>query len=149
MLAENQEHRYRFTLAHEAAGHAVLHRNIYTDNKNTLYNAGNLPWIQCRKDNQQVIFKAKYKRNPHDWLEWQANTLGSIVLMPRESIFRVLKSNNGILKTMSVETIRKQIDKVVDVFNVSATAARIRLEKLGIIKSFYNQKKYINYSHAG
>lgn len=150
LLAENQEHRYRFTLAHEAAGHAALHRNIYADNEVTLCHISNLQWIQCRKDNQQVIFTERGKRNQHDWLEWQANTLGSIVLMPRESVFRVLKSNNSILKPMSAEIIRKQIDKVVDVFNVSATAARIRLERLGIINSSVNFDfdVYENYSQA-
>lgn len=150
LLAKNQEHRYRFTLAHEAAGHAVLHWKLYTDNKIPLYDTNSFPWVQYYKNNKQLIPKEKFKHNIYDLLEWQADTLGSIVLMPRKSIFRILKSNNIIRKHTSAEIIEKQITKVSNVFNVSTIAARTRLERLGFIRSsFYNPPKYINYSHVG
>lgn len=51
LLEEKQEHRYRFTMGHEAAGHGVLHEAYfgYDRNQLTLFDTVNeAAMIQCR-----------------------------------------------------------------------------------------------------
>lgn len=133
---ERNIHRYRFTMAHEAAGHAVLHKSYYHRN----YNPDQLnlfddpePWVQCRKDMAEPF--AGKKKDDIDWMEWQANTLGSTVLMPAISIKILMEPY--IIKLSDAKGLRRfcinndMIECVSKVFNVSRQAALIRLKKLG------------------
>lgn len=129
---EQQHHRYRFTMAHEAAGHAMLHKGYFNRKYNpdqlSLFPTKEKLWVQCRKDFPQ--YRHNELRKDTDWLEWQANTLGAAVLMPKKSVQTLLENKpcswllgkNGMIK------------KVAEKFDVSPAAARIRLESLGYIE---------------
>ncbi|WP_405744492.1 ImmA/IrrE family metallo-endopeptidase [Anaerovibrio slackiae] len=137
---DSQLHRYRFTMAHEAAGHAVLHKAYHSRQHNpnqvNLFN-DSTPWVQCRKD--MAIAPSRSTRSDTDWMEWQANTLGSIVLMPRKSVKLLMTDYENKLNDMQglrrSFIIGDMIDQVSSVFNVSRQAALIRLKKLGYLES--------------
>ena len=92
LLEENQEHRYRFTMGHEAAGHGVLHEEYfgYDRNQLTLFDTANeAAMIQCRTDSSKIASKDSRLWDDHDWMEWQANTFASCLLMPRRLVMEV------------------------------------------------------------
>lgn len=129
---ERMHHCYRFTMAHEAAGHAMLHKGYfkhkYNPNQLSLFPVKEPPWVQCRKDFSK--YKHSTLRKDNDWLEWQANTLGAIVLMPKKSVQQLVKSHrHSLLWSKNV-----MINSVAQKFDVSPAAAQIRLESLGYIK---------------
>ena len=58
LLADNQEHRYRFTAGHEAA-HKILHSDYFAQlAKTNLISLDCIPMVQCRADTAKVL------RNP-------------------------------------------------------------------------------------
>lgn len=135
LLEKNQEHRYRFTLAHEAAGHGVLHRSLFekrNDNVVSLGSAHN--WLQCTNKTVQAEKSAAGKKSSIDWMEWQANSLASAVLMPRLSVGNALKKIDTF-KFCDLEFACCAVSYITQVFNVSEQAALIRLQKLGYITS--------------
>lgn len=136
LLAENQQHRYRFTLGHEGS-HSILHSEYfaYQASMNELYKrvfgGNNTPMIQCRMDNT-VHRKGDYWSD-RDWMEWQANSLSSAILMPKRAVEKVVESvdykgaNNFLLRM-------KLVSIISNVFDVSTTAAEIRLSELGLVE---------------
>ena len=136
---EKHIHRYRFTMAHEAAGHAVLHKSYYRRNYNpdqlSLFDSPDEPWVQCRKDMAEIPIRKT--KTDIDWMELQANTLGSIVLMPSASVKKLMAPYEAKLNksTEAQCTVlhNEMIEKVSEVFNVSRQAALIRLKKLGFV----------------
>ena len=138
LLAENQEHRYRFTMGHEAS-HEYLHKEFfaYDPNQMTLFdymeNNSQPAMIQCRVDSKKMDIKDSKSWGDRDWMEWQANALSSAMLMPK-----------SMVKVVVEETVRQQsgncmmnyaiVDAVSSVFNVSYEAATIRLKQLGYLR---------------
>ena len=127
-LLENdkQEHRYRFTLGHEA-GHDIFHPNYFKFDLGPLALL-NLkidvpPMILCRRDSIGGNQKNARNKTEKDWLEWQANSFSASLLMPGTAVDAVMKS------TM----LRDAIAVVSKVFNVSKEAAGYRLVELGYI----------------
>lgn len=133
LLETNQEHRYRFTMGHEAAGHAVLHKPYFDQIKNRK----EAPMIQCRMDSNK-------KKDPRaytdiDWMEWQADKMSSSFLMPKTSVQKVaerikeeMKGNWGYYVSFCL------VQEVSKVFNVSQVAAILRLKTLELIpKEFH------------
>jgi Zn-dependent peptidase ImmA (M78 family) len=136
-LSDNDEAvgRFRFTCAHEAA-HWILHRDVFfegllSENEDILtdkYNDGG----------QENI--AQDKR-----MEWQANYLGAALLMPREMIRKEFFKMLGVLgmenrvylyldnQRCNFIPYKHIINRIVNVFNVSEQAARIRLIQLGML----------------
>lgn len=136
LLAENQEHRYRFTMGHEAS-HEYLHKEFfaYDPNQMTIFDLmENKPvaMIQCRVDSKKMEQQPTDIWTDKDWMEWQANALSSSMLMPW-----------SMVKVVVEETIRQQsgncmmhyaiVEAVSSVFNVSYEAATIRLKQLGYL----------------
>ena len=140
LLDDKQEHRYRFTAAHEGA-HKILHSQYFTHNPDQLEisGMGREPMVQCRVD----ITKQPKKESvctDTDWMEWQANRLASALLMPRSMVNKLvedMKAKSSVFQ--SAVCIRAVSDK----FNVSELAARIRLKELDIIGDF--KKSDIDY----
>lgn len=139
------EPRYRFTLAHEAGGHWRLHRPLFDKNwqqGSFLVEQG--PSVLCRSS------KAK------EQIEWQADFYASCLLMPKAMVLaawcqRFGNLNPQILKVRNRATapdrsvfenmerhkqeqlIREFVRPFAQKFQVSVTAMRIRLEKLGLL----------------
>lgn len=121
---DKQEHRYRFTLGHEA-GHDIFHPRYFKFNLGPLALL-NLkiyvpPMILCRRDFIGGNQKAERNKTEKGWLEWQANSFSASLLMPGKAVDVVMKS------TMS----REAIAVVSKVFNVLKEAAGYRLAELG------------------
>lgn len=97
--------RRRFTIAHELA-HYILHK---TD------------------ENQVFAHRDAGQTNS---LEIEANTFASALLMPKKLIYDALSYLSDDSRNISNSTLIKYI---ADSFVVSAQAAQIRLEQLGVI----------------
>lgn len=141
LLDSRNENVYRFTLAHEAAGHAYFHRDYHfiDPNQISLFEIQNEPIIKCR---QREIFTygiMSYKplKTDSDWIEWQANYMASAILMPKVSINKLI--NNLGLKFNSNIDRTKSIIYISDIFKVSRAAAEIRLKNLGWIEELSDE----------
>jgi len=128
LLAEDQEHRYRFTVGHEAAHH-ILHQGYfsYDENQFTLFDE-RAPMIKCRVDNSKTSNKPVKEWNDHDTMEWQANYLSSAILMPKQMVDLVVESN----KDKSYLDIVFLVSKI---FNVSVEAAKYRVFDCGYVQA--------------
>lgn len=135
LLADSQEHRYRFTMGHEA-GHEFLHKEYFDYalcRRGVSGHAGKTPEgaVQCRIDMKGLAAKRPEAWRDRDWMEWQANAFSSAILMPVPMVRKV------------AEGVRKRGDRtafagcaaaeVSRVFNVSFEAASYRLMQLGYI----------------
>lgn len=136
LLEENQEHRYRFTMGHEAS-HGYLHKEYfaYDPNQITLFDfmgQAPVPMVQCRIDTKKLDAKQIKTWTDRDWMEWQANALSSAILMPARMVHRVAEQ----VKRRSVKSVFMNYALAVEVssvFNVSFEAATYRLKQLGHI----------------
>lgn len=128
LLADNQEHRYRFTAGHEAA-HGILHP-AYFDHLTTKNSAAAdmMPMVQCRADNACAFRSSSRKKSDAEWMEWQANCLSSAILMPRSMVIKVAKRAEQ--KSMRANAA---LEAVVRTFNVSYDAASYRLQELELV----------------
>lgn len=127
-LLENdkQEHRYRFTLGHEA-GHDIFHPKYYKFDMGPL-SLLNLrievpPMVLCRRDSIGGKQKTTRNKTEKDWLEWQANSFSAALLMLRKAVEVVMKAT----------TPKDAVTAIANVFNVSNEAAGYRLRELGYI----------------
>ncbi|MDE6943538.1 MAG: hypothetical protein K2P66_03845, partial [Lachnospiraceae bacterium] len=96
LLAENQEHRYRFTMGHEAS-HEFLHKEYfaYDPDQMTIFDyigEAPIPMVQCRIDTKKMDAKNPEIWTDKDWMEWQANALSSAILMPVSMVRKVAES---------------------------------------------------------
>lgn len=137
LLEKNQEHRYRFTTAHEA-GHAYLHAEYfgYDPNQITLTelfkDAMPAPMLQCRVDTKKAGAVDPKLWGDREWMEWQANALSSAILMPKSMVLKVVKE----VKNSDVHPgwlSMALVSKVSEVFNVSWEAASYRLKELDAV----------------
>jgi Predicted Zn peptidase len=112
-ILRNQR-RKRFTIAHECA-HQILARIEENINNE----------ISCRR-----LYTSE------DWVEWQANSLGAVLLIPRLALFAELNRDiapfkptiyGDRLNTMDYKRVKRLSDK----FGVSVSAMKIRLKELG------------------
>ncbi len=132
LLEENQQHRYRFTLGHEA-GHDIFHSAFfgYNPDQLTLFDMGTVPMIQCRTDCSSTNKKMPKFWDDHDWMEWHANRLSSAILMPRSAVERLVEG----VRSERRDSIRRatMVFAVAETFDVSFEAAMYRLKDLGFI----------------
>ena len=131
LLEDNQEHRYRFTVGHEAA-HGVLHPGYfaYDPNQLSMFGSDYVPMVQCRIDNTRNCRKPISQWTDDDRMEWQANCLSSAILMPKSMVAMVAKQTE--CRSASTSTV---LERVAKVFNVSNEAAYYRLQDLGLIST--------------
>ena len=132
LLEESQQHRYRFTLGHEA-GHDIFHSAFfgYNPDQLPLFDMGTAPMIQCRTDCGSTSKKTPKFWDDHDWMEWHANRLASAVLMPRSAVERLVEG----VRSERRDSIRRatMVFSVMEAFDVSFEAAMYRLKDLGFI----------------
>lgn len=118
----------RFTLAHECA-HQILFQMEEDETKTALR----------RKYAERKVHTPRTLKTHEDWNEWQANALGSAILMPQAEVDRAMWyiNRNSPLTCYGdwfFDDDRASIETFRSVFGVSITAARIRLEKLGYVQ---------------
>lgn len=133
LLDASQEHRYRFTLGHEAS-HDILHSGFfaYSPDQMCLFDTPTSPMIQCRMDNPGAK-----RTNPDTWsdrdrMEWQANRLSSAILMPKAAMATLAERFPP--RRNSIVDIFSMIETVANTFNVSLESATYRLKELGYIR---------------
>ena len=128
LLADNQEHRYRFTAGHEAA-HMILHSGYFAQlTKNNPSARDIIPMVQCRADTANMLRSNKSKKSDADWMEWQANCLSSSILMPRSMVIKAARRAER-----NSYSVNAALESVIKIFNVSNDAAYYRLQELGIV----------------
>lgn len=158
LLESDQLRRGRFTLAHEAA-HWLLHRQMYLENKNqiSLFEAlemeeKKLPVIKCRTSDIESKGKKELVTDD-EWMEWQADYMASVLLMPRKAFSSLVKEKFKSAKIdknfyrlgTDFETdlwAEAMAYEMADFFEVSVTAAKIRLKNLGFIKDQQDRQQY-------
>lgn len=67
-----------------------------------------------------VMPRGKFIHKPYEDTEWQADTFAAELLMPYDVVVGILRQANGL----------EAINKVMDHFNVSWDAARVRVDKV-------------------
>lgn len=132
LLAENQRHRYRFTLGHEA-GHDILHSAFFAYNPDqmNMFDTPTPPMIQCRVDAGKASNKNLTQWDDHDWMEWQANRLSSAILMPKSAVMKIVSKFKGDPKMLSGAI--KLTKRISETFDMSDESALYRLKSLGVI----------------
>jgi len=131
--SENRENRFRTTLTHEY-GHVRLHAYMFefgTSSGGLFAGKAKPDVIACKRD---TIVGAK----PVDWMEWQAGYACGALLMPASRVRAVAgdyQIGANLYGPVPAETVHGQamIDRVVESFQVSRDAARVRLSVLGIL----------------
>ena len=159
LLEDDQVRRGRFTLAHEVA-HWFLHRQMYSQNMNQMSIFESLgceepttPTIKCRSIDIERDGK-KQLVTDDDWIEWQADYLASTILMPKQEFCLVVREkfkSAGITQQSYKLGTDFEMDlwadvmsyELADMFDVSVTAARIRLKNLGFIKDQHDHQQFL------
>lgn len=134
LLEPNQNNRYRFTMGHEVA-HGFLHKEYFCcdPNQYTLSMVHAEAMIQCRVDMSKHKEPTDGKSSDKQWMEWQANTLSSAILMPKPAVFIVV-DNLHQRNYKYQRFLYEAIDKLSSVFEVSHKAAESRLRMLGVLE---------------
>jgi Zn-dependent peptidase ImmA (M78 family) len=132
------ENKFNFTLAHEL-GHLALHRklNVKYDYKSNQ--------VEVDESINEKVVSAKALKTDLEWMEWQANSYASSLLMPKE-IFKLVLFNTqrqiGISKSGKIfidDQKCNQVDfyRVINLlstfFKVSKSAVEFRLQKLQLV----------------
>lgn len=87
LYQREKQFQFRFVLAHEI-GHALMHEDFSSSSENMKEYASGL---QIRMDGDEVFTNRQEGRlrSAYDWMEWQANTFASCLLMPRRLVMEV------------------------------------------------------------
>ena len=130
--SENRENRYRTTLTHEY-GHVHLHGYLFALGASAgLFGApAKAEVIACKRE---TMITAKQT----DWMEWQAGYACGAILMPASRVkaavddYRTGADIYGPVPA-ATEHGRAMIERLVENFQVSRDAARVRLSVLGVL----------------
>ena len=119
--------RRRFTLAHECA-----HQILFQLEAQEGAAACRKPYALCMAHRPRLL------RTREDWREWQANALGSALLMSSSQLELAIRELHGELPLVFHDvypTMRSRliIEHLCSRFSVSRTAMTIRLRQLGFI----------------
>lgn len=121
-LYMNFENRSRFTIAHEI-GHFVLHGGIFK----------NLNINSVARLNELAV---KITGEEYRWLEFQAYSFASHVLVPRNLLFDEIKKRIGKIPELEAPEVLAPIAQdLLNIFQVSGEVILRRLEKEGIVKA--------------
>jgi len=128
-----RENRLRTTLTHEY-GHVHLHGHLFAMNAlgPSLFDSRNKPGvIACKRDTMISATRT-------DWMEWQAGYACGAILMPASharSAIENYRAQTGLYGPVPASTPQGQnmIELLVERFQVSQDAARVRLSVLGFL----------------
>ena len=115
--------RCRFTIAHECAHH-IIYRMIPEEKREII-----------NKKYSTRIVSPKEMKTIEDWSEWQANALGSALLMPKKYIALMLNKRRLTYYGKRLNRPDQHIFfTMCRKLSVSETMLRYRLEKLGYLQ---------------
>jgi len=128
-----RENRLRTTLTHEY-GHVRFHAYLWAMQSSGAATRRNLVRPEpayCKRDNMLDASRT-------DWMEWQAGYACGALLMPKSRVEGVIARCRGQYGSRSLvgrggEHVCRLVAAVVDGFQVSRDAARVRLAKLGYL----------------
>ncbi len=116
------ENRTRFTIAHEL-GHLILHSEIFRKL--------NINSVEKLND-----FSVKLTDEEYRWLEYQAYSFASHVLVPRGLLIKTLEKRLNKVPSMEApEVLASIIQDLPDIFQVSDAVILRRLQKEAIVKA--------------
>jgi Zn-dependent peptidase ImmA (M78 family) len=112
-----------------------------------------LPLIKCRTSDIESNGRNELSTDD-DWMEWQADYMASTILMPQQAFSRVVKNKfqsakikegcyqlgTDFEKDLWAEVMAREL---ADLFDVSITAAKIRLKSLGFIKKQQDHQQHL------
>jgi hypothetical protein len=132
--SNNHENRLRTTLTHELA-HVHFHERLFRAKSLQLPLFGEAVDTSASCHRSNIIEPA----DDYDWLEWQAGSASTAMLMPRSQLLSVVRSTaeaTGANTPMQLGTQAGShlIREVQKSFLVSRDAARIGLLRLGYIR---------------
>lgn len=121
-LYMNFENRTRFTIAHEI-GHFILHGDLFKSlNINSIEDLNSLA--------------VKINDEEHGWLEYQAYSFASHVLVPNILLLKEIKNKIGRIPQLETPEVLAPIaEDLLETFQVSGDVMLRRLQKEGIVKS--------------
>jgi hypothetical protein len=135
---DGQTGRKRFTYAHEAA-HWLLHKAYHARRMKRLGDRVGWSFAYCRSEN---ISNPGRPYDDYTWQEWQANALASAMLMPKATfdaaVSRIFRTDNSSYKyciSGRNGNLYAVSEKIAEIYNVSRTAAMLRLSELGYVRS--------------
>ena len=114
-------HRLRTTLAHELA-HVVFHNFIWWFDQGSL-DVATAAALSPRCQGRRQALRGT------DWMEWQANYASGAILMPRQTVADLWRSESAAWVRSSEG--RRRVGEIQHAFDVSAQAASVRLLQLG------------------
>lgn len=133
LLEEGQEHRYRFTMGHEAA-HGILHEAFFAAAEGRT-NPDAPPVIRCRTSCSAARTRGLW--SDYDWMEWQADAFSAALLMPRPAVCKAARDvclKNPYLAANEEIRALEQAGAVSYLFSMSFEAAFRRLKDLGLVR---------------
>ena len=122
VLRADRKGRFRFTLSHELA-HWLLHKAYFQ--RPMLWDGALQPAFLCRAESVESDRTERQLTNDVDWLEWQADTLGAAMLMPKESFCRAYEEQRNLQGRATDPR-----PYLAQLFQVSRQAAGIRMRQL-------------------
>ena len=145
LLEESQIRRYRFTMGHEAA-HSLLHRTYFSKLvEEQIAARENVSLLPCRVSEEPQNKQQNEEWSDRDWLEWQADTLSSAILMPKSMVWEAV---GDLIEREPFPA--PYIHRVMDVFQVSQAAAFYRLKQLQLYpKDIWRYPSVVETWHIG
>ena len=133
-----QEHRYRFTFGHEVAHLALPHEDYFCRHPIQLA-ARSGGAIACRDVGGRLAGSDTSKWDDVDWMEWQADSFSSAILMPKKAV-RILMNEIEREYEDDGRGWRNyiKIQRMIEIFNISDEAAEIRLKYLGMLDAVFD-----------
>jgi len=116
------ENRTRFTIAHEV-GHLFLHSEIFKE-------------LNINSVEKLNHFSVKLNDEEYRWLEYQAYSFASHVLVPSGLLIKALEKRLNKVPSMEApEVLAPIIQDLPDIFQVSDAVILRRLQKEAIVKA--------------
>lgn len=133
LLGKAEEHRYRFTVGHEAGHVALPHAGFFR--KQAYDTSKEQTAVACRElGTFSFTEKGPETWTDEEWIEWQADVFASALLMPEPMVRKVagnvMEHDAGIFGEASTKI--HTVHTVQRIFNVSKAAAENRLRRLGL-----------------
>jgi len=127
-IQANRNTRYRFSLAHEVA-HFLVHQDVFKEMK-----------FSTIKEWKKAI--CEIPENEYGWIEWQAYTLGGLILVPARPLADLFATkcqeakSKGLDDLQSVDEDARRIveSHMGKYFDVSADVIAKRMKKEGFWK---------------
>ena len=117
----------RFTKAHEA-GHSYFHNVFFMRHPGEKVCRESRETLEQKDPDKDKVWSDK------EWMEWQANTFASCLLMPAPMVRKLIDPMPKIQAGDPFGDRMERICRVCDVFQVSKAMAEIRLKGLGLLE---------------